>query len=322
MAHASYVSEFPVPAAELFAWHMRPGAFERMNAPWEPVEIVDRGRGVALGSRVALRMRLGPLRKTWISEHVEFEPGRLFRDRQISGPFRSFDHTHLVVPRGVDSARLEDRIEYTLPLGALGQRVAGRFVRSKLDRMFAYRHRTLAADLERHARTRTLSVAISGAGGMVGRALATFLTSGGHAVTRLLRPGAPADDLLPSVRWDPARGLERPEALSGLDAVVHLAGAGIAGRRWSPAWKRAIRDSRVEPTQRLAEQLAALADPPRAFVCASAVGVYGDRGDEELDESSPPGSGFLAAVGSAWERATEPAAAAGMRVVKSTDAIE
>jgi uncharacterized protein (TIGR01777 family) len=116
------------------------------------------------------------------------------------------------------------------------------------------------------------------------------------------------------VSWDPASGSLRSEALDGLDAVVHLAGAGIADERWTEARKATIQDSRVRSTRLLAGALATLVHKPRVLVSASAVGWYGDRGDEWLDESSDPGTGFLAAVGRAWEGAAEPAVDAGIRV--------
>jgi hypothetical protein len=117
------------------------------------------------------------------------------------------------------------------------------------------------------------------------------------------------------IRWDPAAGTIASDEIEGLDAVVHLAGESIAASRWTPEKKARIRSSRVAGTQLLARTLARLARPPKVLVSVSAVGFYGDRGDEELDEASSPGSGFLAGVCRDWEAATEPAAQAGIRVV-------
>lgn len=157
-----------------------------------------------------------------------------------------------------------------------------------------------------------MKVLITGSSGLVGSALVPFLTTGGHSVTRLVRspprPGAA------EVRWDPAAGSVDTPGLEGLDAVVHLAGENIAGR-WTPAKKGKIRDSRVKGTRLLAESLARLAQPPKALVCASAIGYYGDRGEEILRDESVPGSGFLAAVCREWEAAAQPAAEKGVRVV-------
>ncbi|HET8948738.1 MAG TPA: TIGR01777 family oxidoreductase [Candidatus Polarisedimenticolia bacterium] len=156
-------------------------------------------------------------------------------------------------------------------------------------------------------------VVVSGASGLVGAALVPSLRGVGHRVRRLVRPGGKAapDD----IPWDPARGRLEASALSGCDAVVHLAGENIAARRWSDEQRKRLHDSRVGPTALLARALAEAPRPPRVLVQASATGYYGDRGDELLTESSPPGRGFLPSLCVAWEQASAPAAAAGIRVV-------
>lgn len=157
-------------------------------------------------------------------------------------------------------------------------------------------------------------VVVSGASGLVGSALVPYLRGVGHRVRCLVRPGAHAapDD----IPWDPARGRLEASALSGCDAVVHLAGENIAARRWSDEQRRRLRDSRVGPTGLLARALATTPRPPRVLVQASATGYYGDRGDEVLTESSPPGRGFLPGLCVEWEQASAPAAAAGIRVTQ------
>jgi uncharacterized protein (TIGR01777 family) len=159
----------------------------------------------------------------------------------------------------------------------------------------------------------TKSVLVSGAGGMIGSALLPFLQSLGHRVLRLVRRTPPPQ--LGEIFWDPtARELD-PAPLEGIDAVVHLAGENIAGGRWYSKRKRLIRDSRVEGTRLLSETLARLDRPPKVMVCASAIGFYGDRGDERLTETSSPGHGFLTEVCREWEAVADPARDAGIRVV-------
>lgn len=148
---------------------------------------------------------------------------------------------------------------------------------------------------------------ITGASGLIGSALARDLTSGGDEVRPIGRNSG--------YRWDPATGQIDVRAFDGAATVVHLAGANIAGHRWTDRYRRAIRDSRVDGTRLLAQTLAAMPSPPGVLVCASAVGFYGDRGDELLAEASPPGKGFLPEVCQAWEAAADPARAAGIRVV-------
>ena len=158
-------------------------------------------------------------------------------------------------------------------------------------------------------------IAVTGATGLIGSALATFLRGRGHEVTGLRRAaaGGGADPSAPT--WDPGSPSLSGDALDGVEAVVHLAGENIAGGRWTAARKARIRDSRVVGTRHLSEALAGLARPPRTLVAASAIGFYGDRGDETVDESSDPGEGFLPEVSREWEEAATPARDGGIRVV-------
>ena len=159
-----------------------------------------------------------------------------------------------------------------------------------------------------------MRVAVSGSTGLVGAALVANLHADGHEVVRLVRPATktvqPGD-----IRWDPQTGDIDNSGLEGMDAVVHLAGETISALRWTADKRRRIRESRVRGTDMLARAVAGLSRKPRVFVCAGATGYYGDRGDEVLDEESPPGQGFLPAVSVEWEAATRPAAEAGTRVV-------
>lgn len=157
-----------------------------------------------------------------------------------------------------------------------------------------------------------MHVLVTGARGLVGAALTPCLESAGHRLTRLVRR-APSPG---EARWDPATGIEGADSLAPVDAVIHLAGESIAGGRWTKARMARIRDSRVRGTQALVESIGRLVPPPRVLVSASAVGFYGDRGDERLDERSPAGSGFLAGVAVEWEAAAERASAFGTRVVR------
>jgi uncharacterized protein (TIGR01777 family) len=160
-----------------------------------------------------------------------------------------------------------------------------------------------------------VEVAITGAGGLIGTALARSLRADGHVVRPIVRPASSGAPTAAAIRWDPVAGTIESDALEGIDAVVHLAGAGIGDRRWSPARKREIRDSRVRGTDLLARTLAELSHPPRVLISASGVHYYGDGGDAELTERSPRGAGFLAGVVQAWEAAAQPAVDAGIRTV-------
>ena len=156
-----------------------------------------------------------------------------------------------------------------------------------------------------------MHIAITGASGLVGSTLVPLLTTGGHSVTRLVRREAKAGE----VTWNPKGESFDGSSLDGIDAIVHLAGENIAASRWNSRVKQRLRDSRIDATRMLCKGLARLSRPPKVLVCASAIGYYGDRGDEKLDEESQPGSGFLADLVKDWEAATRPAADAGIRVV-------
>jgi uncharacterized protein len=156
-------------------------------------------------------------------------------------------------------------------------------------------------------------IAITGSTGLIGEALVRSLSDDGHRVVRLVRDAARAGAA--DVVWDPKRGTIDAAGLEGVDAVVHLAGEPIGASRWTPETMRAIRASRVQGTDLIARTVAGLARPPSVLVSSSAVGVYGDRADEELTEDSAPGDDFLAEVCVAWEAAADPAREAGIRVV-------
>lgn len=158
-----------------------------------------------------------------------------------------------------------------------------------------------------------MKILISGSSGLIGRTLVEHLIAAGHQVTRLVRGGPSANR--PAVFWNPEGDFLDPLPLEGFDAVIHLAGENIARRRWTPEQKKRIASSRVHATRLLAQTLAALHHKPRVFLCASAVGIYGDCGGEIVDESHPVGTGFLAEVARAWEEAATPAREAGIRTL-------
>jgi uncharacterized protein (TIGR01777 family) len=303
-----YASVVDHPLDEVFAWHTRPGAMRRLVPPWQPMRVVKETESLADGTAI-----LGlPAGLRWIARHdpAGYDPPYQFRDvlssqglmtlpPRIIGWWR---HTHRYSDAGRGTTRVHDIVETTVPAVALRS-------------TFAYRHRQLADDLAAHsdaaaAGARELTIAITGSSGLVGTALGAFLSTGGHRVIRLVR-GKPTNDN--ERRWLP--GEPAADLLDGVDAVIHLAGESIAGR-FTEEHRRAIRDSRIGPTRRLAEVAASTGGRLTTFISASAVGFYGyDCGDTELDEDSPRGDGFLAEVVADWESATAPAAEAGLRVV-------
>lgn len=156
-----------------------------------------------------------------------------------------------------------------------------------------------------------MDIAITGSSGTIGTALVEAIEARGDRVVRVVRSSPGPDE----IGWSPADGTIDAAGFEGLDAVVHLAGAGIGAKRWTEEYKQVIRDSRVDGTALLAHTLAGLQDPPKVLVSQSAIGYYGDRGEEVLTEESPPGDGFFPDVVVAWEAAADPAREAGLRVV-------
>jgi uncharacterized protein len=309
-----YSSVVDAEPSEVFAWHSRPGAIVRLTPPWPPVRVLREARSLRDGTAV-----LGlPGGLRWVATHqpAGYDPPKAFVDVLASQPLSAvlpWRHTHQFGPAGGGEGG-PGRAHATLVTDVVDTPLPARMLRP----MFVYRHRQLADDLAAQARARAvcpdpLTIAITGSGGLIGTQLTALLTTGGHRVIRLVRrlPRHAGERY-----WRPED--PSPELLNGVDAVIHLAGAPIGGR-FTPDHKREIRDSRITPTRRLAELAAVSAGPGnlRAFVTASAIGIYGpDRKDEVLTEDSSMGDGFLADVVTDWEQAAAPAAAAGVRAVQ------
>jgi uncharacterized protein len=303
----------PVAAERLWDWHTRPGAFERLAPAWQLLETARESPPLSDGAELSFRLRAGLLRIPWTARIGPLEPPYRFVDTQVGGPFRHWRHEHLFEALKPGRSRLTDRVEYALP-GGLG-RVAPlrKRARGELERLFRFRHRRMAADLERFPGAlpgEGRTILISGSRGLIGGRLVPYLRTLGYGVRGLTRgPGGGA-----LYHWDPARGELDPEALRGVDAVVHLAGEGIAAGRWTAARKARILGSRVDGTRALVDAMAGMDPRPAAFICASGVNFYGS-GSSQRDESAPAGDGFLAEVCRAWEQQALRAREYGARVV-------
>lgn len=291
-----------VPVQTLYQWHARPGAFERLTPPWEPVSLVaDSGEGI--DAHKWMKLRLGTLPVYWLARHRAALENQCFVDLQAQGPFAYWQHQHLFESLGPSQSALIDAVEYRLPVEPFSQ-VAQGLIQQRLNRMFAYRHRITRQDILTHehyqkANPQPMNILISGASGVIGSALVPFLRTGGHRVYTLVRH---RPQQAHEIQWDVSRQHLQVEDLEplALDAVIHLAGESIMGR-WSPEKKQRILDSRVQGTRLLVRTLEQLQHKPKTFVCASATGIYGDRQAETLTEQSAPGAGFLASVCEAWE---------------------
>jgi uncharacterized protein (TIGR01777 family) len=305
-------------ARTLFSWHARPGAIERLSPPWDPLEVIFRTGGIDVGARVVLKMFAGPVPYRWHARHTVYEENQKFVDEQVKGPMAFWRHTHAFEPAGENQCRLIDTIDYRLPLYPLTRFPGKLLVENKLARIFAWRHRITAFDMALHRRFNKkgpMTVLISGASGVLASALIPLLTTGGHRVVRLVRRKPSAEN---EVFWNPADNVIDTDALKShaIDAVIHLAGEHVGTGRWTDAKKKTIIDSRQQGTRLLAETAARLSPRPGVFLCASATGFYGERGEAVLTENDGPGNDFLAKVCKIWEASVQPATDAGIRTVR------
>ena len=308
-------SSVPVSAQQAFAYHERTGALRRLIPPWESVSIEHSDDSLLPGSKVVLTNRLLGIPLRWHAEHTEYDPPNMFADTQASGPFKQWDHRHLFQSRGEDQCLIRDELTYRVPMGALGRLLGGGLVKQKIESMFSFRHHVVNSDLDLWQRydQSPLRIAISGSTGLLGRQLCCMLTLFGHEVHRIVRSTSGDDDSIAAWSDDEAE----IQKLNGFDVVLHLAGKPIADGRWTEKFKQEIRDSRLIKTRQLCERLASLSEKPKVLVCASATGLYGDRGDDAMDESCPAGEGFLPDLCKEWEASTAAASNAGIRVVNA-----
>ncbi len=310
-----YETHTDSPRPEVFDWFERKGSFRRLMPPWEVAEEVRADETLEDGAQRIFRFPMGPIKMTWVAEHLGYQPPEKFEDIMKKGPFRSWHHIHRFIEKDGGTV-VHDEVDYKLPMGVLGRIFGSRNVRNRLNRMFRARENRLIRDLERHSDFKHLDrkrILLAGASGLIGKQLAAFLDTGGHEIWRLVRrtPVAGQNE----IEWNPSKGTIDNSAIEGFDIVIHLGGAGIGDRRWTKSRMVLIEKSRTESTGLLARTLASLKQKPEVFLVASAIGWYGNRGDEILDEQSEAGTGFLPETCLAWEASADAARQAGIRTI-------
>ena len=307
IAFANYF-EFPVNA--LYQWHCRPGALERLLPSWLNLQVKPPLKPITEGAKKEIMLHRYGLKFRWVAHHQNFVANQSFQDQQLKGPFKTWVHEHRFFSKSQNSCTLEDSINY---------KIFGSWVVKKLlKRIFYFRTQRILHDLTWHLRFAShgpKKIAITGASGLIGKNLHAFLLGGGHQVYPLVRrnPKAGSEEIF----WNPSTGEVDAKALEGMDAIIHLAGENIAGHCWTVKQKAKIEQSRIKGTENLCLSLSNLQKKPKVFIAASAIGFYGDRGDEPLDERSGAGKGFLAETCQKWEAATLKARNAGIRVVNA-----
>ena len=247
-------TQVSVSQAKVFEWHTKEGTLSRLLTPWDKITLVRKDRSLKPGTKVILKIKKYGLSFKWIAKHTHYNPPNSFVDIQKKGPFASWKHLHEFVVKDENHSELVDKVYYQTPLG-LGKKSAANVV----DRMFEYRHKVTKNDLEVHKKygKTDLKFGITGATGLVGSALKSFLECLGHKVISI--------DMRKKTNMD---------QLNGLHGVVNLAGANIASKRWSEKYKSAIYESRVNGTKELVDLLNKLDSPPKVLISASAVGIH------------------------------------------------
>lgn len=290
----------PVPVSRLWEWHGQPGAFERLSPAWQTLQAEDLPERLEAETEARFRLRKGPFSLLWRARIGPVEREVRFVDTQAEGPFAAWRHEHLFRAESGGGSTLTDRVSYRLPGGLSRIPWIRERAQTELDRLFAFRHARMAADLARTPGDlpgRGRVVLVTGSSGLIGGRLVPYLKTLGYTVRGLSRRGG-----APGIfSWNPASGEVDPAALEGVDAVIHLAGENIASGRWTRSRRERILSSRVEGTRTLVEAMAAQAPPPAVLVSASGIDAGGD--------------GFLAEVCRRWEAEAMRATEAGTRVV-------
>ena len=315
--------EIPFQVHEVFNYHTRHRAIDRLIPPWSFLRVIKRNNGLENGTTCILELRYGPLKSKWTAKHVGYLQDKVFQDEMIKGPLKTWKHTHSFTPIESKGCIMEDKIKYSLPYGL--NRID--FFRNRLNKtlyqMFSYRHRILQNDLKLwglQKENKGKRILISGSTGLIGSALIPLLeTAGEHKISRLVRPTSKYSESENSSNlrvWDPETGIVDPIDLEGFDTIIHLSGENIGGR-WSKIKKKRIHDSRVKTTEILCNTIKKLKKPPSTLLCASAIGYYGSRGEEVVTEETLAGNGFLANLCVDWEAQVKSVEAMGIRVLNA-----
>ena len=317
MRHNVYIkkSKIKAPVETLFSWHAANGAISRLTPPWAPLKMIARkGNGIQKGVKVSFRLSIFKIPMIWEAQHIEYQENKIFKDRQIRGPFSKWEHTHRFAADGKENSTMEDSVEFELPLGILS-RPFYRFAKKEFERMFSYRHRVLKYDLEHHVdKIPKKRILISGASGTIGSTLVPFLRTCGHEVIRLVRKESSLleDELF----WDPYKNILDLENAGYFDVVINLNGVDISRGRWTESQKKKIVDSRIIPTRLLVKKMADLDQKPGVFISTSAIGFYGEGKDKVLTEDSGVGDSFISRVCKQWEDASIDAQKSGIRTIQ------
>ena len=309
------------PLEQVMEWHLRPNMEVRAIPPWETFKIGGiEGRPDQEGSRFHVHAKLwGPFWQDCTLQYCHFVPEESFEITQVEGPFTEWLYKMKVIQQGDHACEIIDRFTFTHHCPKILTFLINYQFERRFSRILKYKHAILQNDLDlldKYKYDKPLKVLMSGSRGFVGSTFLKFLEFAGHDVWRLSRSQSEGEEK--TLLWDPERSDMDSAELEGFDAVIHLAGENIGKGWWTGRRKASILKSRYKGTEHLVKALSMLKTPPKTFICASAVGYYGDRAATVLQEESAPGEGqFLSEVCQYWERAAKELEEKGVRVVRT-----
>ncbi|MCB1073075.1 MAG: TIGR01777 family oxidoreductase [Chlamydiia bacterium] len=303
---------------EVFGWHLKDRMLERCIPPYESISILNsEGRPNVIGSKIAFRAKFLGLFSTTVNlEYTEFVPDESFTIIAKDGRLKELKYKTAITPQSEHTSEIIDSFAFSHNFPRIFNPLINRILQKRLFRIVNYKHEMIDHDigmLRKYPFERPLKVLVSGSHGLIGKNLAYFLEFAGHDVWHLSRFGSKEEKTL---IWDPKTGECDSRQFEGFDVVVHLAGENIGEGRWTKKKKERVLKSRSKGTENLVQIFKGLKNPPKAFISASAVGYYGNRGAEVVDETSGPGKGlFISQVCEEWERASRELEEKGVRVV-------
>ena len=318
-------SFFSVPKKDLFTFHERKDAFRLLTPEWYKIDVINTATTLKPSDElVRFNARFGPLKFPFAMKHTEYHPYDLFVDEQLKGLFSSWRHEHRCIEAGWDkdpASMLSDSIEYAHPLLFL----FNPFVSQRLKKLFQYRHQITREEMMNlsaaQSEVKDARIIVTGATGLIGKRIVQILQEKGVRPIVFVRNPERAQKALGSdvtlAKWDfskPGKG-DWQEQLANADGVIHLAGTPLFKQRWTSAFKEEMEKSRTESTTQLVDVIQSAPKKPKAFVSASAVGIYGTDPSIEVDENSGYGDDLLSRICINWEAASKKLETEGVRVV-------
>ncbi len=304
-------------AEDVFDWHLRPRMFERCIPSWEKITVLSsEGRPNQVGSRILLKVKFFSLFSSTLElEYTHFVKNESFSIDLSGGIIGEGHYKTEITPQSPHTSEIIGRFAFSHSYPQIFSPLIHREMKTRLSRLLAYKHELIDHDigtLKKYPFEKPFKILISGSHGLIGKQVAYFLEFAGHDVWHLSRQGGGEEK---SVIWDPKTGKCQLCDFEGFDVVIHLAGENIAKGWWTKKKKKRMLESRAKGTENLVSVLKQLNHPPEAFISASAIGYYGNRGDEVVNETSGPGRGlFITKICEEWERAGKELEEKGIRV--------